>query len=155
MNCTKCGRPTNMLTNGKCPGCGPSTQLLPPPELKKQATKAKRAKKQRQPSSLESAFNALAKLAALPPYETEYRFAPPRRWRFDMAWPEEKVAVELEGGIWTGGRHSRGKGMQEDMEKYNAATSLGWKVLRYSTNDLRDKPLVMMEQVKQALGLPF
>lgn len=42
------------------------------------------------------------------------------------------IAVEIEGGIWTLGRHSRGKGMENDMIKYNAAAELGWRVLRYS-----------------------
>jgi len=32
--------------------------------------------------------------------------------------------------VWTGGRHSRGKGMIEDMRKYNAATAMGWTLLR-------------------------
>ena len=60
----------------------------------------------------------------------EYRFDPTRRWRFDMAWPERLVALEVEGGVWTGGRHSRGKGMMSDMEKYNTAVLAGWRVLR-------------------------
>jgi len=63
---------------------------------------------------------------------TEYQFAPPRRWRFDVAIPNEKIAIELEGGIFTGGRHTRGVGFLNDMEKYNAATALGWRVLRFA-----------------------
>ncbi len=46
------------------------------------------------------------------------------------------VAVEIEGGIWTGGRHTRGKGYQGDMEKYNAAQLYGWKVLRYTPDQI-------------------
>jgi very-short-patch-repair endonuclease len=66
----------------------------------------------------------------------EYRFHPKRRWRFDLAIPELKVAIEIEGGIWTGGRHTRGTGYQKDMEKYNAAQMLGWKVFRYTPQQL-------------------
>lgn len=62
----------------------------------------------------------------------EYRFHPTRRWRFDLAWPDQRLAVEVEGGIWTNGRHTRGAGMEEDMRKYNAAALLGWRVLRVS-----------------------
>jgi very-short-patch-repair endonuclease len=62
--------------------------------------------------------------------ELEYRFHPVRRWRFDMAFPEPKVAVEIEGGVWTGGRHVRGKGFRKDCEKYNTAAAMGWRVLR-------------------------
>jgi hypothetical protein len=54
-------------------------------------------------------------------------------WRFDFAWPEQRLAVEVEGGMWSGGRHNRAAGFAEDCRKYNAATRLGWRVLRYTT----------------------
>lgn len=63
---------------------------------------------------------------------TEYRFAPPRRWMFDFCFPNERVAVEVEGGIWIQGRHSRGAGKLADMEKYSAAAAMGWRIL-YTT----------------------
>jgi very-short-patch-repair endonuclease len=66
----------------------------------------------------------------------EYRFHPVRRWRFDIAVPELKIAVEIEGGTWIQGRHTRAKGYQKDMEKYNAAQMLGWKVFRYAPQQL-------------------
>tara|TARA_R110000824_G_scaffold43665_1_gene127440 strand:- start:923 stop:1135 length:213 start_codon:yes stop_codon:yes gene_type:complete len=50
---------------------------------------------------------------------------------------KEKVAVEIEGAIWVQGRHTRGSGFVKDMEKYNEATFYGWKVLRFSTNDVK------------------
>jgi very-short-patch-repair endonuclease len=62
--------------------------------------------------------------------EKEYKFHPIRKWRFDYAWPERKIALEQEGGIWTKGRHTRGKGYEADLEKYNNAIMLGWFVLR-------------------------
>ena len=64
----------------------------------------------------------------------EYKFHPERRWRFDHAYVSLKVAVEYEGGIWTGGRHNRGIGYKKDCEKYNAAVKLGWRVLRYTVS---------------------
>lgn len=64
----------------------------------------------------------------------EYLFCSPRRWRFDFAFPLEKIAVEIEGGTWIQGRHNRGSSIEKDMEKYNRAARLGWIVLRYSTN---------------------
>lgn len=60
----------------------------------------------------------------------EFKFDPGRRWRFDFAWPDLRLALEVEGGVWTGGRHTRGAGFLRDMEKYNAATIAGWRVLR-------------------------
>ena len=60
----------------------------------------------------------------------EYRFDPHRRWRFDYCFPEHKISVEIEGGIWTGGRHIRGRGFEQDLMKYNEAALLGYIVLR-------------------------
>lgn len=67
---------------------------------------------------------------------TEHKFLKDRKFRFDFAWPDEKIAVEIEGGIWTGGRHTRGKGYLKDMEKYNLAVLNSWKVLRFSTDQI-------------------
>jgi len=69
---------------------------------------------------------------------TEYRFHARRRWRFDYAWPEQMLALEIEGGVWSGGRHVRGKGFLGDMEKYNAAALAGWRVLRVTPGQLVD-----------------
>ena len=70
------------------------------------------------------------KSLGLPAPESEFRFHETRKWRFDYAWPEKKVALEVEGAVWTSGRHTRGSGFVKDMEKYNAAASLGWRVIR-------------------------
>jgi very-short-patch-repair endonuclease len=67
-----------------------------------------------------------------PIHDPEYRFAPPRQWRFDFAWPDVKVAVEFEGGIWIKGRHTRGRGFENDCEKYNEAAARGWRVYRFT-----------------------
>jgi len=74
-----------------------------------------------------------------PTLEPEFKFHPSRRWRFDFAHRPSKVAIEIEGGIWSGGRHSRGSGFSADCEKYNAATELGWAVFRL-TSKMIDKP---------------
>lgn len=74
----------------------------------------------------------------LPEPVREYRFAPDRKWRFDFAWPDRKLAVEVEGGVYSGGRHTRGSGYIKDLEKYNRAAVLGWCVLRFDTAAVRD-----------------
>lgn len=81
----------------------------------------------------EECFALHCRVSGLTP-EREYRFDPNRRWRFDFAFPANMLAVEVEGGTWSGGRHTRGSGYAKDMEKYNAAVKLGWRVLRYSTD---------------------
>lgn len=63
----------------------------------------------------------------------EYRFDLTRRWKFDFAWPSKKVAVEIEGGSWNGGRHTTGAGFEKDCEKYSEAAVQGWRVIRVTT----------------------
>ena len=77
----------------------------------------------------------------------EHRFHPFRRWRFDISWPYQKLAVEVEGGIWVEGRHTRGSGFLKDCEKYNAAVEEGWQVLRYPVNLIKDGSAVL--QIKR------
>jgi len=100
-------------------------------------------------STLEQAFlttwNQLAR--HLPKPVEEYRFHDTRRWRFDFAWPDRKVAVECEGGTWTAGRHTRGSGFEGDVEKYNAATSMGWRVFRCTSGTLKDDPAGFIDMV--------
>lgn len=66
----------------------------------------------------------------------EFKFHPKRRWRFDYAIPEHRIALEVEGGVWTGGRHTRPQGFLGDIEKYNTATLMGWRVFRTTPDDL-------------------
>lgn len=82
-------------------------------------------------SKPEIALDAGLQHANLGWFVEEYQFHPVRRWRFDFAFVGQKLAVEVEGGVFSGGRHTRGAGYAADCEKYNAATLLGWSVLRY------------------------
>ena len=76
-------------------------------------------------------------LAGLPAPIREYPFCDGRRWRADFAWPSANLILEVEGGIWTEGRHTRGSGFSADTEKYNAAVSLGWRVLRVTAQQIK------------------
>jgi hypothetical protein len=89
-------------------------------------------------SHLEDSLLFAVKVCGLPQPEREFRFLPPRRWRFDLAWPPRMLAAEIEGGTWVAGRHSRGKGMRSDAEKYNEATLAGWRVLRFTSDMVTD-----------------
>lgn len=67
---------------------------------------------------------------AIPVPEYRFALAVGRQWRFDWAWPAQLVALEVEGGAFIAGRHTRGSGFAADLEKYNAAAVAGWLVLR-------------------------
>ena len=78
------------------------------------------------------------KLAAFTGCEikSEHLFHPCRKWRIDFAIVNLKIGIEIEGGVWSNGAHTRGKGFVEDMEKYNSAATLGWVILRFTPQDL-------------------
>jgi very-short-patch-repair endonuclease len=84
----------------------------------------------------EETFALHLKAAKAPKAEREYRFCD-RKWAFDFAWPAIKLAVEIDGGTASGkSRHSFGKGYEGDCDKLNTAVDLGWRVLRFSTNQV-------------------
>lgn len=86
--------------------------------------------------SLAEQFQALWRLLGGPQLEHEYRFHPERKWRFDYAAPAVWIAIELNGGVWSGGRHVRGAGYLRDREKINAAQLLGWRVIELGTGQV-------------------
>ena len=91
---------------------------------------AYRTSRQSVKPDLVNALITQARIVGLPAPETEYRFHPTRKWRLDIAWPDLMIAVEVQGGVWSGGRHVRGAGYEADCEKANAAALAGWLLLR-------------------------
>lgn len=103
-------------------------------------------------SALEETLALHIRAAGLPEPVRELKFHPSRRWRFDFAWPEpEKVALEIEGAVWTGGRHTRGSGFVADCEKYNTATQMGWKVFRVTGGMVKSGEALQL--IERALGV--
>lgn len=95
-----------------------------------------------QKTAAEEAFDAAWKQDGLEGADIvhDYRFHPKRKWKFDFAFPSEKVAVEVQGrsfGRGAGGHHTF-VGANRDSEKYNAAVEHGWRVLTYQTSQLRN-----------------
>ncbi len=84
-----------------------------------------------------------------PSFEREFRFDAVRRWRFDLCSPTIKLGIEIEGAIWSGGRHVTGKGYIADMEKLNAAAMDGWTVLRFSVQQVENG--YALEKIKEYL----
>jgi len=91
----------------------------------------------------------LCRLAKITEPVPEYRFHPLRKWRFDYAWPAHMLAMEIDGGVWTQGRHSRGAGKIADMEKLSEAAILGWRVLYAVPDDLKNG--LALDRVMRAL----
>ena len=83
-------------------------------------------------------------------FEQEFYFHHDRKWRADFHLIDKKILVEIEGGIWSGGRHTRGKGYLGDMEKYNAATMMGYQVIRFSTDQVKSGHAI--QQLEKMVG---
>jgi very-short-patch-repair endonuclease len=82
----------------------------------------------------------------------ELKFHPTRKWSADFAIPSAKLLIEIEGGAWSGGRHTTGAGFVGDMEKYNAATCMGYRILRFQPADCKPKRITIIKaQVLQCL----
>lgn len=94
-----------------------------------------------------SLFPALCAARGLPRPVPEYRFAPPRRFAFDWAWPAHKLALEIEGGIYGRGEkcvycgqrrvagHTSIERLKSDLEKYNLAAIMGYRLLRCTVRE--------------------
>lgn len=121
-------------------------------------------------------WNTLA--GEIPMPQREFKFNDQRGWRFDFAWPSQKLALEIEGDtrgravichacgarvrsvgtagklgreLRLGGRHTRATGFQSDCDKYNTATALGWSILRFTSEDLTSRPIQSIELVQSLL----
>lgn len=88
-------------------------------------------------SDIERVFHTQLMDARAPEWEREFRFCDERRWRFDFAWPDAMLAIEVEGATWSGGRHTRGAGYESDCRKYNTATLEGWSVMRFTGGQVK------------------
>lgn len=93
-------------------------------------------------------FNLLWEITGKKP-EMEFRFHPIRKWRFDAAYPDQKIAFEVEGGTWSGGRHVNPIGFEKDCEKYNTAAKTGWRVFRLTPKMIKSEYLqeLILEEI--------
>lgn len=101
-------------------------------------------------SMLELVFMQQLKDARLAEHvEREYAFAAPeRKWRFDFSWLPAGIAVEIEGGTWVGGKHVNPARFEGETEKYNEATLRGWRVFRFTSDQVNDgRAIAFMRRV--------
>lgn len=105
-------------------------KLTPAEVLKKEQARAKR-------EALElTLLHQLRALGLTDGLVQQHKFSDTRNWRFDFAWPDLKLAMEVDGGTWVGGAHSRGSGIERDCEKLAAAVTFGWRVMRCTTGQV-------------------
>lgn len=95
------------------------------------------AKAQRE--NMERIIRALCAATHLPQPLTEHRFHPRRLWKMDYAWPAQRLFLEVEGGVWINGAHTRASGFVRNLEKYNTAAAMGWRLIRCQPRDLIGK----------------
>ncbi len=86
--------------------------------------------------------------------QRQVHFHDKRRWRFDFAFVDDRLAVEIQGGTWIKGGHNSGYGVTADYEKLRAAQRLGWRVLPYSTVDCKDMVRVVTEVAEILCKVP-
>ncbi|MHC4181649.1 MAG: hypothetical protein ACYSWU_29510, partial [Planctomycetota bacterium] len=106
--------------------------------------------------SLERAFLAAGQQLkpSLVPDRRNYGFHPTRQWELDFAWVNQRVAVEIQGGVGRGRKrykHIDPKGYRDDCEKANEALLLGWRVFRFTSDDMKERPVQCAEMVAQLL----
>lgn len=102
--------------------------------------------------SYERVLTGIICQVGLPAPVLEHPFSKPlgRKHRFDLAWPDRMLALEIDGGVWVGGRHNRGQGFIKDQEKSNLAALLGWRVLRCTPQDINQGKA--LELLRKALA---
>jgi len=101
-------------------------------------------------SNAEENLAALLRWEKLPQPVREFRFAPTRRFRADFAYPEKRLLIEVDGGGFVAGRHTRGAGFATDCEKQSLAAVLGWRVIRVTPAQIDDGRAI--EWIRQALA---
>ena len=100
------------------------------PTAKRRSAPKSKKTKQKQPKY--DAFCLLLRQHLGAEVIAEHRFHPTRMWRFDYALPAHRIAIEIDGGVWQIGRHNRPKGYIADLDKFNHAAALGWRVLKFT-----------------------
>lgn len=115
-----------------CPQASPAFLRAKAPAAGKAAPKGPKGRK----SHGNAVFAAFLSAAGLPAPIAEYQFHPTRRWRLDYCWRAELVALEVQGGIFRQGRHTRGTALLAEWEKLNTAAGLGYRFIFVQPRDL-------------------
>ena len=102
------------------------------PKIRKKKTIVQLTYKQKYPMF----FRLISGNRSIPEPVDEFYFHTVRKWRVDLCWPDQKLALEIEGGVFINGRHVRPTGFIKDIEKYNALSILGYSLLRFTPQQM-------------------
>lgn len=100
-------------------------------------------------SHLELLLLAQLRAEGLPEPIRQHRLVPGRRFAADLAYPDRRLYVEVDGGTWSRGRHARGSGIETDAEKTSLAAIGGWKLIRTTGRQVESGQA--LEWIKRAL----
>ena len=138
----------------------PAAQRAANPPAERLGVSGQSERRLKSPSGAKSNRNGYSKTVVLAYFKEmgipepvfELQFHPKRKWRFDLAWPASKLFLEVQGGIFSGGRHNHGAAMLKEWSKLNAATVLGWRPLFCQPTELCMAETAAM--IKLALSVP-
>lgn len=128
---------------------------MTPTQLKAEMAQGLRKRPKKRELSEGEETMALQLKALKIPFEREVMFYNPHRtWRFDFVITGTKFALEIEGAIWSNGRHTRGSGWEKDAEKYNTAAACDWKVFRFSTGMVKKgEAIKFLQRIKAIMEI--
>lgn len=91
-------------------------------------------------SAAERLLVTLLRAAGIDGWVLGHPFGP---WRIDLAFPAQKVAVEVDGWAW----HVDPERFRNDRRKQNALVRDGWEPLRFTWHDLDGRPAAVVEEI--------
>jgi very-short-patch-repair endonuclease len=120
--------------------------------VREQGSPARKPSRRRAVSSkLEAALLQQITLCRLPTPERNVRLIEGRLFTWDFVWRAQRVCLEVQGGTWSQGAHSRGAGQARDAKKQALATLAGWRCLAVTTDQIRSGEAIRW--IEQALKM--
>ncbi|MGN6190430.1 MAG: DUF559 domain-containing protein [Conexibacter sp.] len=96
-------------------------------------------------SVLEDRFLVLCERHGVPRPRTNFHIG---AYEVDACWPQHRLVVELDG--W--GRHKDRVAFQRDRDKGNALAEAGWRLLRFTHDDVVRRPTETVARIRHLLA---
>lgn len=105
-----------------------------------------------QSSTAEVSLAKLLKSAGLESCVRQYKYVPGRKFEADFCFVEEKLIIEVDGGIYTRRAHGSIGGIISDMKRTNQASMFGYRVMRYQPSEITKEPQRVIQEITTALA---